>query len=165
MLAGATPRATTAMHQVSEVSEAAGRMSREVLATAGEVALFSGPLRQEVDQSLAAMRADESKRRQDERLPGTRIMASPQVQGHPAWDTKVLNVSRGGIAVSCDLELAAAEAVEVSLPGMDTAAKACVARSRVGRLAVALRQDPAKLAVIERMLAMHWPSPILTPAV
>jgi hypothetical protein len=164
MMAGATPRATTAMHQASGVSEAAGRTSREVPATVGEVALVAGTLRQEVDQSVAAMRADESNRRHYERLPGNGIMASPRVQSHPARDTKGLGVSRGGIAISGDLELAAVEAVEVSLLGMDTAAKGRVARSQVGRLAVAFRQDPANLAVIERMLAMHWPSPILARA-
>jgi methyl-accepting chemotaxis protein len=164
MVAGTTQRATTAMHQVSEVSEAAGRTSREVLATAGEVAQISGTLRQEVDQFLAAMRADESNRRQYERLPGNGIMASLQVQGHPARDAEVLDVSRGGIAISCDLGLAAGAAVDIALPGMDAGAKGRVARSQAGRLAVAFRQDPANLAVIERMLAMHWPNRMLAPA-
>jgi methyl-accepting chemotaxis protein len=164
LVAGATQRATTAMHQVSQVSEAAGRTSREVLATAGEVAQVSGTLRQEVDQFLVAMRADDSNRRQYERVSGKGIIATLRANGHPERTSEIQDVSRGGMGLRCDLGLAAGAAVTIALDGVAGSVSGRVARCSAGATAVAFRQDPANLTVVDQMLALHWPGRSLAQA-
>ncbi|MDO9711057.1 cache domain-containing protein [Paracraurococcus lichenis] len=145
--------ATRAMREVSGIAEDAGGTSRSVLSAAEGVSRVAGELRGEVDQFLAAMRADESEQRHYERVPGGGASARLRPgQGGAAVQAEIRDISRGGAALVCALALPAGAEVELDLPGAGMPVAARVARTDDGVLAVTFRQDPATLACIDRTI-------------
>jgi methyl-accepting chemotaxis protein len=158
LVARSTEQATQAMRTVSTEAECAGQTSRTALTTSSEIARVSDTLRQEVDQFLAAMRTDESNRRRYERLPGRGVVGQLRVKGELLPAASVQDVSRGGIALSCGIQLPAGTEVEVMLPGIEAGIGARVARTKPGVLALAFRQDPATLAKVDEAMHRLWPT-------
>ena len=142
--------ATRAMQDVSEVAETAGGASQGVLSSAEGVAHVSSTLSEEVQQFLAAMRATEADRRSFERLPGNGAAAILMVPGRPERRAGIVDMSRGGVALDCDLSLGAGTELQVMLPHAKGPLPGRVVRAGRGVLAITFRQD---LASVERIAA------------
>jgi methyl-accepting chemotaxis protein len=140
------------MRDVADTAEDTGKVSGAVLAAAAEVAQISSTVSAEVDQFLAAMRADNTQRRRYERIPGHGARAMLGWHGAAAIPVEIRDMSRGGIALICPALLAAGVEVQVTLPGRDSAVAGRIARAEPGIVAVAFRQDPAAIVQIDQAM-------------
>jgi len=148
----ATQDATRAMQEVSHVAEATDAASRTVLTGADEVSANAAMLRDEVGQFLQAMTStNDQERRLYERIPGNGAVARLVAPGGEVRAT-ILDISRGGVGLSCDWKGESGSEVPVVLPGTDRAAAARVIRTGRGQLALAFRQDAATLALVDQAL-------------
>jgi len=125
-----------------------------VLSAAAEGARSSLTVSAEVDQFLAAMRADNTQRRRYERMPGHGARAMLGWHGAAPLPVEIRDMSRGGIALICPTSLPAGTEVQVTLPGHDDTVAGRIARAEPGILAVAFRQDPAAIVQIDRAMDM-----------
>ena len=157
-VASENEQAAHAMQDVSAIAEDAGQSSGAVLAAAQDIATVCQTLREEVDQFLAAMREDPSDRRHFERLSARGLSATLHLPDGTPRDVAVIDVSRNGAALSCDVTPALGTVVTVAMPGSDGPLAARVARVGGGVLAVTFRQDPAALARIDQVLRTLVPA-------
>ncbi|WP_372619083.1 cache domain-containing protein [Falsiroseomonas sp.] len=144
--------AATMMRGVQEAVGGAEANARTVLVTADEVTRVAGALREEVDQFLAAMRGEEGDRRRYERVPGNGLQVRVRAPGRPEASFEVADISRGGLALLRAPDLAPGTEVLLELPGVRHPLGARVARLERDRLALAFRQDPATLALVDQVL-------------
>ena len=140
-----------AMEHVVTVADEAGNTSRDVLAGAADIGRESETLRTEVDQFLAAIRADTGERRRYERVDGKGGQATLRSQGR---DTRVTvrDLSRGGASLTCDWTLAAGTTVEIELPNSGGKVAGRVVRSDGKEMGLVFGADPANAARIDRAL-------------
>lgn len=150
----ATDQTTHAMENVAGVAENAGAVSDKVSDAAANIAGEAETLRTEVDQFLTAVRDDTGERRRYERLPGNGTVAIIRADNRPATKSVVVDMSRGGVALECDWQLAAGSEMELDLPGAPGTVTARVVRSADNVLAVVFKQDTATLALVDKAYAM-----------
>jgi methyl-accepting chemotaxis protein len=144
--------ATAAMQEVSSVAAAARGTSGEVLDAAEGLAKIAGTLREEVDQFLAAMRADEGDRRRYERVPGQGLRAMLRGIGAAPAEVEIADISRGGIALATGLTAPSGTDVTLGLPGGLGEVRGRVVYGGEGRLGIVLRQDAETIARIDRLV-------------
>jgi methyl-accepting chemotaxis protein len=148
----ATNIAAQAMEQVLTIAEQTDTASFSVLNAADEVGKTADTLRVEVNDFLDAMkRGDGDERRTFERMPGAGATASLTLQGLPAVQAVVKDISRGGVALVCSRTAPAGTEAKVALPaGANVSGR--VVRSESGLLTIAFRQDPDTAALVDRAL-------------
>lgn len=151
-------QATSAMMKVVGVSEDAGVVSQQVLAAADGIGGQAAKLQLEVDQFLAAVRDGIGERRSYERLPGNGAMARLAATGRASTHVPVRDVSRGGIAVTCDWQLPAGGEVRIELRGAGGEIHARVVRVDGSGMWLVFAQDAESLARIDRVLATFQPA-------
>ena len=144
---------TRSMREVSNVAEGAGEASRNVLETAAEVAQVADTLRNEVDDFLTGMRADDGDRRRYERIACDGVRATLRQNG-TTTPVIVQDFSRGGMSLACQEKLQAGTEVEVVLVGADCVLSGRVARSNGETLGLVLRQDAATAAQVDRLFQL-----------
>ena len=110
-------QATDAMKNVVGVSDEANAASQQVLTAATGIREEAARLRAEVDQFLAALRDETGSRRRYERIPGDGATATLHAGGREPVSAVVLDISRGGIALVCDWQLAPARKSRWNCPG------------------------------------------------
>ena len=144
--------ATRSMREVSTVAEGAGGSSRTVLKAAGEVVQVSDTLRQEVDHFLTSIRAKSSDHRRWLRIPGGNSRIALRLTGGRETTAELVNISRGGALLACDLKCDSGTELDITLPGTDAPVPARIVRVKADGVGVAFRQDPATLARIDRVM-------------
>lgn len=148
----ATGAASTAMDTVSTLAQETDTGSRAVMVSAGSVAETAETLRSEVDQFLDAMaRAGDGERRRYERIPGDGWRIQFTLQGMPAREAAVIDVSRGGAALDCTVQAPPGTTIALTIPGLGTIAGRVV-RAEAKTLAVVFAQDTASLATVDQLL-------------
>ncbi len=151
----ATQQATDAMGQVSDLSNLVDQASQNVQGNAASVGDTAAVLRGEVSHFLTSIaRTDESDRRRYERVSGEGHQVTIQVGGRAATAVPMIDMSRGGVALRCDLSLPVGSEIELTLPGTNSAVSARVVRTEGGVLAAAFRHDARALSVIDS--AQDW---------
>jgi hypothetical protein len=164
--AAATREITNSVHQVTAITTAASVALREVMAIAEKTDAISGNavhsadevgrtaimVRTEVTDFLAAMsHGDEAERRLYERIPAAGFRAALRIVGEAAVDVAIGDISRGGMTLLHNAQLAPGTDVEAGLPG-NFAIRGRVAHSSDGKIGIAFRQDANSLAEIESVL-------------
>jgi methyl-accepting chemotaxis protein len=152
-IAAANREATTSMQEVSAIAEHTDTASADVLSGADAVGRDAGTLKSEVTQFLDAMsRASEEERRRYERISGNGAETVLRTSGQPEMRLKVVDISRGGMALRSDWSPAAGVEVTLELPGASGPVMARTVWSRAGSLALAFHQDEATLRLVDRVL-------------
>ena len=152
-VSGATAGTAEAMAHVVMVADNAGNASRDVLAGASGIGQEAETLRTEVDQFLAAVRADTAEeRRRYERVSAKGARLGVQAKGRAAARMEVRNVSRGGASVDSDWTLPAGTALEIELPDAAGTVPARVVRCGDGQLGMVFSSEPQALERIDRFL-------------
>jgi methyl-accepting chemotaxis protein len=145
--------ATGRMRELAQVAEDTSGSSRGVLSAVDNISHVASTLKGEVDDFLAAMRAQKADLRRWERVPGgqARVLLTPRggarVEGHLA------DISRGGASIVCSLVLEAGAELKVEMAASGGAIAARVVRRASDSLSVAFRQDPETLAQVDQALA------------
>jgi methyl-accepting chemotaxis protein len=149
----ATSTAASSMDEVLAIAEQADTVSRSVLAAADEVGHTANTLRAEVNDFLSAVKQTQGDdRRAYERIPGAGAKAALSVQGHANVSSLVRDLSRGGIALICDMTSPAGTEARVGLPSGGSVTGRVV-RSGNGLLSIAFRQDAESIALLDRTIA------------
>ena len=150
-VSAATRQAAEAMSEVTGATNQAQMTSAVVLDAASDVGRQAHALREEVDDFLAAIRADGGNRRNYERLPlqGVKVGVELPEGLRPA---EAIDISRGGVAVRLQAEVDAGTLLAVMLPGEAAPVAARVVRADDGMLAVSFRQDAETLARVEQVI-------------
>jgi methyl-accepting chemotaxis protein len=149
----ATAQATQSMQHVSSIAEQGEVTSRSVLTAADEVGHTADRLRDEVEQFLAAMaNSNEAERRLYERIDGAGSRVKLRTSGRDETEAVIQNISRGGVALRCDLPVPVGAEVAIRLPGGTDDVSGRVARTGQGTIAISFRQDKASLERVDRAL-------------
>ncbi|MBP0465100.1 HAMP domain-containing protein [Roseomonas sp. PWR1] len=156
--------ATQAMHDVSSVAATARGTSGTVLEAAEGLARIAGTLREEVDQFLAAMRADESDRRRYERIPARGMRVGLRGVAATVEQVELFDVSRGGAALVTAHSVATGTDITIMLPDGMGEVGGRVVYCAGGRMGVVLRQDAASLTRIDRLLDRLQPASMAAAA-
>jgi methyl-accepting chemotaxis protein len=151
-VSGTTDQTAHAMEAVACVADDAGGVSREVLSAAETIGHEAENLRSEVTSFLATLRDASQERRRYERISANGAPAVLRVPGHSEIRTTLKDLSRGGAALVCDLQLVTGTELDVELPGTDHPVTARVVRYGTGAIVVSFHQDPAALAQVDRAL-------------
>ncbi|WP_245762008.1 methyl-accepting chemotaxis protein [Falsiroseomonas stagni] len=145
-VSSSTPVVTGAMEELSSIARNSGTDSRAVLGAAEGLAAQTVTLRQEVDGFLAAIRGDTGERRRFERLPAQGSRVGLVLPGRAEQAVELVDVSAGGAALRCAVDLAPGTEVSVTLaPGQKPEA-ARVVRAEGGVLALVFRTAPSMAA-------------------
>jgi methyl-accepting chemotaxis protein len=149
----ATTASSQAMEQVLIVAEQADTASRSVVLAAEEVGQTATTLRVEVDDFLAAMkRGNDDDRRAYERVPGGGTTAALTLRGLAQVQAVVRDISRGGIALSCNTTAAPGTEVTVGLPAGAGSVTGRIVRCSNGVASIAFRQDEASMRIVDHAL-------------
>ena len=153
-VADTTREITGAMRDVAAVAAQSGQTSQHVQGAAAEVNRVAGTLSGEVDNFLAAMRADDSERRQYERLPANNMPASLKYVARQAeTPATVQDISRGGAALTTSITgLQLGAEMELHIGGLRIPGR--VARAKGGSVGIVFQQNPAVLAQVDQLLTM-----------
>jgi methyl-accepting chemotaxis protein len=161
-VAGTTESTTRTMRDVCDLVGDAETATRAVSDSAHDVGEIARQLRTEMEFFLDVMESsDKEQRRRYERIacPGTVVELA--AAGLPRQAFPANDMSRGGVALNCDIALQPGTEVHIRLSGDDHELMGRVARAEPGILAVAFRQDVATLAVVdaamERLTAAGMP--------
>jgi len=144
--------ATLAMRGVSEVAKGALGSSEAVLAAADEVAGVSTVLRDEVTRFLATMRNEAGERRRAERIAGNGMRVVLRASGWGAIDATLIDLSRGGAALACNLAVAPATEVDLVFPGSADRVPARVLRRDDATVTVTFSEDVMASRTVERVI-------------
>jgi methyl-accepting chemotaxis protein len=148
----ATAQSSRAMGHVVDVADQAGSASKDLLDGAADIGQEAHTLRLEVDRFLMAVRDDTGERRVFERISAHPMNATLRLPGRAAIETRVNDISLGGIAVSCDLAVALDSEASIDLPGAGGSVTGLVRRSGGGVLGLALREDATTRARVEALM-------------
>ncbi len=148
-MAGATAGATQAMGDVFGVAAESSTACHTVQESAAGVEKQAATLRREVESFLNNLRGDVQDRRQFERRQVSGHSAELEVAGQ-VTKLALLNISEGGAALRCNLNLASGSAVRLTLPGAP-AISARVVRCEGGTLGLVFSQSEG-MAVVERVI-------------
>jgi methyl-accepting chemotaxis protein len=152
-----TETTTGAMDGLVANAEQGGSAAQGVRDTSLAVSRVASELREEVEQFLAAMRVDESERRQFERIPGQDLAAELRLPNEPPRRAVLLDIARGGAAFCAEIAARPGAGIEIVFPGLGPIG-ARVARVEAGQVAVAFRQDAEALSRITTILARLAPA-------
>jgi methyl-accepting chemotaxis protein len=145
-VSGSTRVVTGAMEELSSIARNSGADSRAVLGAAEGLVAQAATLRQEVDGFLAAIRADTGERRRFERLPARGSRVGLVLPGQAERAVELVDLSAGGAAMRCALELAPGTEVSLTLLPGQKPEPARVVRAEGGVLAVVFRAAPSAAA-------------------
>lgn len=159
----ATGGVAQAMEQVLMIAGQTDSASRFVLTAADEVRRTADTLRLEVDDFLTAMNSDSDERRAYERVEGRGAKAVVTIKGQPPGQAVVHDISRGGIALRCDLTASPGAEVGIDL-GAGAGIVGRVVRTEPGHLMVSFQQSARNLASVDRALAALQRPPALRAA-
>lgn len=148
-----TQSATEAMQEVSKISQGTDTTSNRVRTDAHMVARDAATLDEEITDFLRVVAGSEEERRGYERIPGNGTQAVLRRVGRLPFRAVIHNISRSGIATSCDWRLDAGAEVEIELPGTAGAVGARVVRCDARTLALAFRQSEPALRLIDQAMA------------
>ena len=141
------------MDNVAAITNRTGEMSHAVLTASVDIGHVAETLRDEVDQFLKAMNAEDGFRRHCERVPGNDSPARLSAPDGRRTDATIKDISRGGAALCCVLDRAVGDEVDVTVsPGGSGGfgpIRGRIVRQASGVVAVAFRQDPASMAAAE----------------
>ena len=153
----ATTRTARSMQHVVDVAEQSGRTSGDVLSGAANISRDTDLLRTEIDRFVQTVRFQAGERRRDQRVAGrgTRVtLHTPDVRDIGAM---LLDLSRGGAALSCERMLALGAAIEIDLPNAGGPVTAHVIRNDGQEAGIVFPDDPTTLARIDRALVALAP--------
>jgi methyl-accepting chemotaxis protein len=145
--------ALLAIRRAAQAAVDTSGSSAAVQEAATDVRRVSTTLRANVEEFLAAMRAEEAERRRQERIPGRRAQATLRLRGGPAVPVELLNISSTGAAVVGHLVLSQNDVVEMVLPGTGGPVMAHVARTGNNLFALRFREDEATASRVESAMA------------
>jgi methyl-accepting chemotaxis protein len=152
-VAGTTEDTTRTMRDVCDLVGDAETATRAVSEAAHDVGETARQLRTEMEFFLDVMESpDKEQRRRYERIPCPGLMVELVATGLPRQSVTAIDMSRGGVAVSCPVALAPGTEVRVRFAGGDRELMARVARVEPGVLALAFRQDEATLATVDAVI-------------
>jgi methyl-accepting chemotaxis protein len=153
-MTAATHEAADAMQDVMGLSDTAGEASKLVLTVSEHLGRSASVLAEEIKQFLAAMsHNDEQSRRLYERIGGRGRSAVLHRPDAPPQRCAILDISRGGVALSCGLDLSPGSAVELELPGVTERVAARTVRTTGKLLALAFRQHDDVLRRVDQAMA------------
>ncbi len=145
--------ASDAMQNVSAIVEQTEIINQTVLSSANEVGHTAETLHGGVEQFLTAMAdSSEEQRRRYERVDGGGSLGTLQVEGWESARLPIRDISRGGVALSCDWSVPAGNEVRIALPGAGEALLARVANAEAGVIALFFHQDRPSADRIDRFL-------------
>ena len=155
-VAEATKNATRAMLNVSTTAERSGQTSQTVLVSADQLTQMANTLHEKIDHFVTAMRVSEESgdRRMHECVPGGKVLVDLSSEEHGNGSAKLINISAGGAALSCDWVCQPGMEIMLRLPGGGSEVSSRVVDVRAGVLAVAFRQDPKTLGLLDQ--AVGW---------
>jgi methyl-accepting chemotaxis protein len=152
-VSAATRQTAQAMQDVAGMSEAAVGMGKEVLDGAHEVYRTAETLQNELTQFLTALtRTEEDQRRRYERIDAHRLPARLRLPGQAEIEVTMRDISRGGVALDCNVNTECGSEAMLVLPGTDEAVAARVVRASDGLLGLVFRQEAASLARVDQAL-------------
>jgi methyl-accepting chemotaxis protein len=146
-------QASESMRGVSGIADSTQESSREVLATASGLAEVAANLRHEVTEFLRAMREDDGNRRRWDRVPGGGARVRLETAGAAAREVALIDISRGGCAVSANAALPLGTEVRVTLPGATSSVSGRVGRASSDGFAIVFRQDAATATAVDAAIA------------
>jgi methyl-accepting chemotaxis protein len=150
-----TQQSTSAIRQVSSIAVDTDATSRKVLADADEIAAKAHSLQSEVIEFLRVMAStDEVNLRRYERIAGHGATAGLRVPGGSVQRAEIIDISRGGLSMHCDLRSEHGTEVQIELPGVDQPVLARIVRLESGVLGLAFRQNEATLLRVDQALAV-----------
>ena len=148
----ATGDVATAMEEVRGIAKSTDAAGGNVLVAAGEVGKTAATLKIEVTDFLDAMSRHDGDRRAYERVGGGGIRADVQIKGLPLGSGVIRDISRGGIALRCDLAGSPGTEARIDLSsGVSVSGR--VVRVEQGHLIVAFHQSAQNIAVLDQTLA------------
>ena len=148
-----TSTTTEAMRHVLSIVEGTDATSQAALKASEEVGGTAEMLRSEVSDFLTAMSGGEDgERRLYERIPAGDIAVRLRIAGRAAVVAKIVDISRGGVAVRHDCDDQIGTTIEVTLPD-GAPVNGRIARREKGLLGLVFAQNRASLALIDRALA------------
>lgn len=148
-----TSAAAQSMQEVLTIAAGAESTSHTVLSVADEVGKTAETLRIEVSDFLSAMsRGDDAERRRYERCPGNGSNAMLRIAGQPEAQAEIVDISRGGMAVRYQGQIAAGAEVTVTLPGRGPAVTGRVSRTGSGTVGLSFRQDAATMSRVDQAM-------------
>jgi methyl-accepting chemotaxis protein len=147
-----TSATAEAMRNVLSIVEGTDATSQVALKASEEVGDTAETLRREVTDFLTAMsQGDDAERRLYERVPAGADEVALRIEGRPAVQAKIIDISRGGMGLAYRCEDKIGTVAEVGLPGGGSV-KARIARNANGLLGLVFVQDKASLVHIDRSL-------------
>jgi methyl-accepting chemotaxis protein len=150
-VAQATEQSLHAMQDVSAAAGGADAAGRKMLDAANQVGQTAQALRAEVDDFMLGMaRADD--RRSYERIPGSGHRARLSDRAGRDIAAPIKDLSRSGIALSCDFPAEPGSIVDLVLPAAKGQVSALVVRSGANQIALTFRQDEASIAAVDAAL-------------
>jgi methyl-accepting chemotaxis protein len=153
----ATTQTARSMQHVVDVAEQSGRTSSDVLSGAANISRDADQLRDEIERFVQTIRSQAGERRRDQRLAGGSIHVTLHAPGGQDTTTTLLDLSRGGAALTCKRTLPVGIAIELDLPNAGGPVTAHVIRSDGEEAAVVFANDPTTLSRIDRALATLTP--------
>ncbi len=137
------------INEVATGAERAKEAGEHVLSAGDDIGRVSEALKQEVAQFFATLRADETDRRNWERVPGNREKVALVPKSGPRVHAHLIDLCQGGALIECSAQLVVGCEVEIQLPGPGGMANARVLRRDGAGVAVIFRQDPKTIARID----------------
>jgi methyl-accepting chemotaxis protein len=152
IVSSATEAASGAMAEFARVADEATALGQDVLAAAERSGREAEALRSELDAFLAAMREAED-RRAFERVPGGGLRVEVTLADGRGAVGRLIDLALGGAALEVALDAPTGMALTLRFAGEAEPCAGRIVRSGEGRLACALRQDPATRAAVGRVVA------------
>jgi methyl-accepting chemotaxis protein len=150
-----TQQSTSAIREVSSIAVNTDATSRKVLADADHIASSAHSLQSEVNEFLRVMAStDEVNLRRYERIAGNGAVSGLQVPGASVRRAVIVDISRGGVSLHCDIRAEPGTEVQIELPGADRPVMARIVRFEDGVLGLAFRQNEATLLLVDQALAV-----------
>ena len=150
-----TQQSTSAIREVSSIAVDTDATSRKVLADADHIATSAHSLQSEVTEFLRVMAStDEVNLRRYERIAGNGASSGLHLPGDPVRRAEIVDISRGGVSLHCDVRAEAGTEVQIELPGADRPVLARIVRFESGVLGLAFRQNEATLLLVDQALAV-----------
>jgi methyl-accepting chemotaxis protein len=140
------------INEVATGAERAKEAGEHVLSAGDDIGRVSEALKQEVADFFATLRADESNRRNWERIPGNRANISLVPKSGRKVQAQLIDISQGGASMECSALLVVGDEVEVQLPGVGGPVMGRVLRSLGTAPAIIFRQDPQSIARIDAVM-------------
>ncbi|WP_291296456.1 methyl-accepting chemotaxis protein [Elioraea sp.] len=141
------------MREVSVATERADAASASSTTASERVGEQAVALRTEVDHFLGTLKTISGERRVFERVPGNGLACTLVAEGMAAQSATVIDISVGGVKLSCGASVPSGHPVTVRFPGLGREARARVTRVEGGYVTLTFALDPENVASVEAVLA------------